>query len=144
MEELDDNGVTLLLENMPPLPWIFGGQQFHNNFMAADEIAGFCEDTGIGLCYDTSHAKLWCNYADVELASHMRELMPYTEYLHIADAIGIDGEGIQIGEGEIDWEAISPLLKSFDGPIITEIWRGHERQGEGFKLAAERLKQFTG
>lgn len=144
MTELDDAGVTLLLENMPPLPWIFGGQQFHNNFMAADEISGFCEDTGIGLCYDTSHAKLWCNYADVELASHMRELMPYTEYLHIADAIGIDGEGIQIGEGEIDWEAISPLLKTFDGPIITEIWRGHERQGEGFKLAAERLSELIG
>ena len=65
--------------------------------------------------------------------------MPYTEYLHVADAIGIDGEGIQIGEGEIDWRAISPLLKSFDGPMITEIWRGHEQQGEGFKLAAERL-----
>jgi N-acetylneuraminate synthase len=144
MTELDDAGVTLLLENMPPLPWIFGGQQFHNNFMAADEIAGFCEDTGIGLCYDTSHAKLWCNYADVELTSHMRELMPYTEYLHIADAIGIDGEGIQIGEGEIDWEAISPLLKSFDGPIITEIWRGHERQGWGFKLAAEHLSEVIG
>jgi N-acetylneuraminate synthase len=139
MEELDDNGVTLLLENMPPLPWIFGGQQFHNNFMAADEIAGFCEDTGIGLCYDTSHAKLWCNYADVEFTSHMQELMPYTKYLHVADAIGIDGEGIQIEEGEIDWMAISPLLKRFDGPIITEIWRGHEQQGEGFKIAAERL-----
>jgi N-acetylneuraminate synthase len=144
MYELDDAGVTLLLENMPPLPWIFGGQQFHNNFMNADEIAGFCEDTGVGLCYDTSHAKLWCNYADVELASHMRELMPYTEYLHVADAIGIDGEGIQIGEGEIEWGAISPLLKRFDGPIVTEIWRGHERQGEGFKLAAERLSELIG
>jgi len=139
MAGLDDAGVTLLLENMPPLPWIFGGQQFHNNFMAADEIAEFCEDTGIGLCYDTSHAKLWCNYADVDLQSHMQKIMPYTEYLHVADAIGIDGEGIQIGEGEIDWERISPLLKTFDGPIITEIWRGHERQGEGFKIAAERL-----
>lgn len=144
MEELDDDGVTLLLENMPPLPWIYGGQQYHNNFMRADEIASFCEDTGLGICYDTSHAKLWCNYADIDLIEHAKTLRPYTEYLHVADAIGEDGEGIQIGEGEIDWERLMPVYDDFDGPVITEIWRGHEKRGEGFKRAAERLKSYRG
>lgn len=144
MEELDDDGVTLLLENMPPLPWIYGGQQYHNNFMRADEIASFCEDTGLGICYDTSHAKLWCNYADIDLIEHAKTLRPYTEYLHVADAIGEDGEGIQIGEGEIDWDRLMPVYDDFDGPVITEIWRGHEKRGEGFKRAAERLKSYRG
>lgn len=139
MSELDDEGVTLLLENMPPLPWIYGGQQYHNNFMAAEEIAAYCEENDQKLCYDTSHAKLWCNYADKDLYEHFETLLPYTEYLHVADAAGVDGEGLQIGEGEIDFERLAPLLSSFNGPIITEIWRGHERQGEGFKKAAERL-----
>lgn len=139
MAELDDRGVQLLLENMPPLPWIYGGQQYHNNFMDADEIAAYCERTGQRICYDTSHAKLWCNYADVDLFEHAKKLRPYTEYLHVADAVGVDGEGIQIGDGEIDFERLMTLYEDFDGPIVTEIWRGHERNGRGFKRAAERL-----
>lgn len=144
MNELDDDGVQLLLENMPPLPWIYGGQQYHNNFMAADEIAEYCERTGQKICYDTSHAKLWCNYAGKDLYEHAKTLRPYTEYLHVADGIGVDGEGIQIGEGEIDFERLMTLYEDFDGPIITEIWRGHERKGRGFKIAAERLRQHIG
>jgi len=142
MAELDDDGVQLLLENMPPLPWIYGGQQYHNNFMRADEIAEFCEETGWRICYDTSHAKLWCNYADIDLVEHAETLRPYTDYLHVADAIGEDGEGIQIGEGEIDFDRLMPLYDDFDGPVITEIWRGHEKRGEGFKRAAERLNAY--
>jgi N-acetylneuraminate synthase len=140
--ELDDDGVQLLLENMPPLPWIHGGQQYHNNFMKADEFAAFCERTGWRICYDTSHAKLWCNYADVDFVDHAKMLRPYTEYLHVADAIGKDGEGIQIGDGEINWERLLPLYEDFDGPIVTEIWRGHEKRGAGFKKAAERLSEY--
>ena len=139
MVDLDDDGVQLLLENMPPLPWVYGGQQYHNNFMRADEIAEFCERTGFKICYDISHAKLWCNYSDHNLIDHAKTLKPYTEYLHVADAIGVDGEGIQIGEGEINFEALMELYEDFNGPVITEIWRGHEREGRGFKIAAERL-----
>jgi N-acetylneuraminate synthase len=139
LSELDAAGVELLVENMPPLPWIYGGQRYHNNLMAADEIAAFCERTGVRICYDTSHAKLWCTYADVDLIEHAATLAPHTAYLHIADAAGVDGEGLQIGEGEIDWAALQPVFADFTGPRITEIWRGHERAGAGFKLAAERL-----
>lgn len=137
--ELDETGVEVLLENMPPLPWIYGGQRYHNNFMGAEEIAEFCERTGRRICYDTSHAKLWCNYAGVDLVEHARKLRPYTAYLHVADAAGVDGEGLQIGEGEIDFERLMPVYEDFDGPVITEIWRGHERAGAGFKEAAQRL-----
>ena len=139
MDELDDDGVKLLLENMPPLPWIYGGQQYHNNFMDADEIAAYCERTGQRLCYDTSHAKLWCNYSGTDLKQHAETLRPYIDYLHVADAAGVDGEGLQIGVGEIDFERLVPVFEDFDGPVITEIWRGHERRGEGFKKAAARL-----
>ncbi|WP_293030648.1 N-acetylneuraminate synthase family protein [Natronococcus sp.] len=139
LEELEEDGVEVLVENMPPLPWLYGGQQYHNNFMGADEIAAFCERTGRRICYDTSHAKLWCNYAGVDLVEHARTLRPYTAYLHVADAAGVDGEGLQIGDGEIDFERLMPVYDDFDGPIITEIWRGHERRGTGFKEAAERL-----
>lgn len=139
MAELDNEDVNLLLENMPPLPWIYGGQRYHNNFMDSDEIAAYCERTGQRICYDTSHAKLWCNYSGEDLKEHAETLRPYVDYLHVADAAGVDGEGLQIGDGEINFERIAPVFEDFDGPIVTEIWRGHERRGEGFKKAAERL-----
>lgn len=137
--ELEEAGVEVLIENMPPLPWLYGGQQYHNNFMGAEEIADFCERTGRRICYDTAHAKLWCNYAGEDLLEHARTLRPYTAYLHVADAASVDGEGLQIGDGEIDFDRLMPIYEDFDGPIITEIWRGHERRGAGFKEAAERL-----
>jgi N-acetylneuraminate synthase len=142
MENLDDDGVHLLLENMPPLPWIYGGQQYHNNFMRADEIAEYCEKHDQKICYDTAHAKLWCNYADISLKEHMDKLKPYIEYLHIADAAGVDGEGLQLEEGEINWQEIAPIINDLDVPMTTEIWRGHEKNGEGFKKAAEKLKRI--
>jgi N-acetylneuraminate synthase len=142
MDELHDAGVRLLLENMPPLPWIYGGQQYHNNFMDADEIAGYCERTGQRICYDTSHAKLWCNYGGKDLVEHAKTLRPYIEYLHVADAAGVDGEGLQIGDGEIDFDRLAPVFEDFQGPVVTEIWRGHENRGEGFKKAATRLGEL--
>lgn len=141
LNDIDDEGIDLLLENMPPLPWIYGGQRYHNNFMDAEEIAAFCEETGYSICYDTSHAKLWCNYDGADLKTHAEILEPYTEYLHVADAAGVDGEGIQIGEGEIDFAKLGAVFEEFDRPVITEIWRGHERNGAGFKKAAARLKE---
>ncbi|MEM4781691.1 MAG: N-acetylneuraminate synthase family protein [Halalkalicoccus sp.] len=142
LAELDEAGVEVLVENMPPLPWIYGGQRYHNNLMGAEEIADFCERTGRRICYDTSHAKLWCNYAGEDLLEHARTLRPYTAYLHVADAAGVDGEGLQIGEGEIDFERLMPVYEDFSGPMITEIWRGHERKGAGFKEAAQRLSEI--
>ncbi len=137
--ELNTDGVSLLLENMPPISWLFGGQEYCNNFMNAEEIANFCEKNNVKICYDTSHAKLYCNFAEKDFYEHAKTLKPYTEYLHVADARGIDGEGIQIGDGEIDFQRFFEIHDDFEGPIITEIWRGHEQQGQGFKIAAERL-----
>jgi N-acetylneuraminate synthase len=142
MNELDDDGVSLLLENIPPLPWMWGGQYHHNNFLEAGEIADFCAEAGQKLCYDTSHAKLWCNYSGNDFEDHARTLAPHVQYLHVSDAAGIDAEGLQIGEGEIDFRILASVFSDFDGPIVTEIWRGHERDGRGFKKAAARLSEF--
>lgn len=141
LDNLDDEGVQLLLENMPPLPWLYGGQQNHNNFMAADSIAEYCKRNDQKICYDISHAALWCNYANKNLKDHMRTLMPYINYLHVSDAAGVDEEGLQIGDGEITWSNITSLIDKLNVPMTTEIWQGHKNSGKGFKKAAERLKR---
>lgn len=141
ISELDAHGVELLLENLPPRPWYFGGQWLTNAFMDAYEIRDFVEQNGLKFCYDSSHHKLYCNWAHVDFYEQVHILLPYIGHLHLSDAAGLDGEGLQIGEGAIDWVHFFQVLGEYHGTMIPEIWRGHQRQGEGFLIAIQRLSE---
>jgi sialic acid synthase SpsE/sugar phosphate isomerase/epimerase len=139
VNELDYEGVELLLENLPPHPWYFGGQWLTNAFMDAFEIRDFITSLGLDMCFDTSHSKLYCNWAHVDFYAQVRTLLPYIRHLHLSDGAGLDGEGLQIGEGTIDWVHFFRVIGEYHGTMIPEIWRGHQRQGEGFLIAIQRL-----
>lgn len=139
INELDSSGVELLLENLPPHPWYFGGQWLTNAFMDAQEIRDFIKPLGLNICFDTSHSKLYCNWAHVDFYEQVKLLLPYIRHLHLADGAGLDGEGLQIGEGTIDWVRFFKVLGEYHGTMIPEIWRGHQRKGEGFLVAIQRL-----
>lgn len=142
--ELDFVGVELLLENLPPHPWYFGGQWLTNAFMDAYEIRDFIEPLGLNMCFDTSHSKLYCNWAHLDFYEQVRVLLPYIDHLHLSDGAGLDGEGLQIGEGNIDWVHFFEVIGAgrpdgYQGTMIPEIWRGHQRGNEGFIIAIRRL-----
>lgn len=141
VEALDSDGVELLLENLPPHPWYFGGQWLTNAFMDAYEIRDFIASMGLNMCYDTSHHKLYCNWAQVDFYKQVEVLLPYIRHLHLSDGAGLDGEGLQIGEGTIDWVRFFQVTRSYRGTMIPEIWRGHQRGGEGYLIAMERLSE---
>ena len=142
LREIDADGIELLLENLPPYPWYFGGQWMGNLFMDAEEIRDFCEETGINICFDLSHAALYCNAKEKDLADYIRTVIPYIRHIHFADAYGLDGEGVQIGEGDIDFEKIMPLFKDYTGTWVPEIWRGHLQHGKGFIEALIKLRSY--
>ncbi|NDH68985.1 MAG: sugar phosphate isomerase/epimerase, partial [Gammaproteobacteria bacterium] len=147
LSELNAIGVEIIPQTMPPFPWHFGGQRYHNLFMNADEIISFCETYGMRICYDISHSKLSCNYFGWSMQNFTQKVGPYTAHLHIVDARGHHDEGLQIGEGEIDFEhLIEDLNKWLPGvPFIPEIWQGHKNGGQGFWLALTRLEKiFSG
>ncbi len=139
VQELDYSGVELLLENLPPHPWYFGGQWLTNAFMDAVEICDFLTPLGLNFCYDASHHKLYCNWARVDFYEQLQLLLPYIGHLHLSDGAGLDGEGLQIGEGSIDWVHFFRVLGEYHGTMIPEIWRGHQRESEGFLIAIQRL-----
>ena len=141
VKELDYQGVELLLENLPPHPWYFGGQWLTNAFMDAHEIRDFITSLGLDTCFDTSHAKLYCNWAHVDFYEQVQTLLPYIRHLHLSDGAGLDGEGLQIGEGTIDWVHFFKIIGEYHGTMIPEIWRGHQRRGEGFLIAIQRLSE---
>jgi N-acetylneuraminate synthase len=141
VNELDYEGVELLLENLPPHPWYFGGQWLTNAFMDAREICDFITSMGLNICFDTSHAKLYCNWAHADFYEQVQILLPTIRHLHLSDGAGLDGEGLQIGEGTIDWVHFFKVIGDYHGTMIPEIWRGHQRQGEGFLIAIQRLSE---
>jgi sialic acid synthase SpsE len=140
--ELDLDGVELIPQTMAPFPWHFGGQRHQNIFIFPEESAAFCAMHGLRMCVDISHTKLAANYFGFGFAEGLAQLGPHTAHLHLGDARGLDGEGLQIGEGEIDFDEIGAVLRQHapQASFIPEIWQGHKNMGEGFWTALERLE----
>ncbi len=142
LKKLDKRGVELLPENLPPRPWYFGGQWVDNIFVDLDEIRAFCQKTHLKCTLDLSHAKLYYNLVGKNFYAAIKRLKPYVRELHIADAHGTDEEGLQIGEGDIDWNKIKEIFKDYKYGWIPEIWRGHQQDGRGFFIALEKLGKY--
>lgn len=139
---LTEPDVEPLIENMPPFPWYFGGQWYHNAFMALDDMLTVARATGVRLCFDVSHAALACNAGLGNLDDYARAIAPHTAHLHIADASGTDGEGLPIGDGDIDFTSLMPVLAATDATVVPEVWLAHRNDGEGFVVALHRLSQY--
>jgi len=145
LSQLDLSGVTIAIQTMPPFPWHFGGQSYHNLFVDADEIVEFCESNpAIKICLDVSHSMMSCNYYGWDLIQFVEKIAPYNVHLHIVDAKGIDGEGVEIGKGDIDFPTLMSLLdeKNSSVQFIPEVWQGHKNDGEGFWSALEFLEKL--
>jgi sialic acid synthase SpsE/sugar phosphate isomerase/epimerase len=142
LSKLDTTGVELIPQTMPPFPWHFGGQRFHNLFVDPYEIVSFCKQNSRRVCLDISHSKLACNYYNWSFTEFIKIVGPYAAHLHIADAEGVDGEGLQIGEGQIDFIALGDNLNSNIPKVsfIPEIWQGHKNNGEGFFKALSLIE----
>jgi len=134
--------LALLLENMPDIYWYNGVLYSSCLFKHEAEIAGILKTLGIGLCMDLCHAKLYCNSSRRDFISYVRALNPFVRHIHIADARGVSGEGLQIGDGEVDFAALLPLLRGLDVPAVPEVLEGHRDGGAGFRLAADRLTKL--
>jgi sialic acid synthase SpsE/sugar phosphate isomerase/epimerase len=145
LNELDLKGVTIAIQTMPPFPWHFGGQSYHNLFVCADEIVSFCKNNPkIKICLDISHSMMACNYYGWDLIEFVRKVAPYNVHLHIVDAKGVDGEGVEIGKGDVDFTVLMRLLNNENANVqfIPEVWQGHKNGGEGFWSALEFLESI--
>jgi sialic acid synthase SpsE/sugar phosphate isomerase/epimerase len=144
LSELDLDGVEIIPQTMAPFPWHFGGQRYQNLFVKPEEITYWCDQLGLRMCFDISHSKLTSNFFEIDYSKFVKQVAPYTAHLHLGDASGLNGEGLQIGDGEIDFIKLGKQLK-IDCPnasFIPEIWQGHKNSGEGFWIAMEKLENI--
>jgi N-acetylneuraminate synthase len=142
LKELDLDGVELIPQTMAPFPWHFGGQRHQNIFIFPEESAAFCAAHDLRMCLDISHTRLAANRFGFDFATGLAQLGPHTAHIHFGDARGLDGEGLQVGEGEIDFDEVGRVLRRHapGASFIPEIWQGHKNLGEGFWTALERLE----
>lgn len=142
--EINQEGVEIIIQTMPPFPWHFGGQSYHNLFVDPDEIKAFCEKYDYRICYDTSHSMMACNYYQWDLHDFTQKVGPYTAHMHIVDALGVDGEGVQIGKGDVNFDELADDLRRHapEAQFIPEVWQGHKNQGEGFWHALNFLEKY--
>jgi sugar phosphate isomerase/epimerase len=142
LEQLKKDGVEVLPENLPPRPWVFGGEWVTSIFLFGEEIKEFLQRTGYKMCFDTSHAALACTFGGKDLIAMIRTLKPFIRHLHLADASGIGDEGLQITEGNIQWEAVMAEFKDYRSTMVPEVWQGHLHGGKGFLQAMEHLRPY--
>jgi len=143
LSAVNSENVIIAIQTMPPFPWHFGGQSYHNLFVDPHEIVGFCKDVPVKICLDVSHSMMACSHYGWDLYDFVSLIAPYTVHLHIVDALGSDGEGIQIGDGDVDFDKLLSILddKLIDIPFIPEVWQGHQDHGQGFWYALDFLER---
>ena len=142
LDKLNLDGVELTPQTMAPFPWHFGGQRYQNLFVLPDESVEWCKRLGLRMTFDVSHSVLTCNHFGINFYEFAEKIAPITAHLHIGDARGLNGEGLQIGEGDLDFGRLGEILDAGcpEATFIPEIWQGHKNRGEGFWVALERLQ----
>lgn len=139
---LDTVDVEIIPQTMAPFPWHFGGQRYQNLLVEIEEIEFWSRQIGFRMCFDVSHSHLSCKNLGKDFYSFAERIAPLTAHIHMGDALGVNGEGLQIGDGEIDFDRLTSILKA-DCPnasFIPEIWQGHKNNGAGFCIALEKLE----
>lgn len=144
LSELDTEGVEIIPQTMAPFPWHFGGQRYQNIFVHVDEIVSYCKQFNMRMCFDVSHSMLTCNYFKYDFYEFAEKIAPYTAHIHMGDAKGLNGEGLQIGEGDMDFVRLGKILDKHcpNASFIPEIWQGHKNNGEGFWIALDKLENL--
>lgn len=140
--KLDFKGVNFLLENMPPYAWFFGGRWFSNCFLSATDMVEYCKQTGLKVCYDLCHSYLYCNKNNLSVKDELQKIETFVEHFHLSDAKGVDGEGLQFGEGDLPFSKVIPILNKYPNKSFAiEVWKGFEQRGKGFEEFLDKIKK---
>jgi N-acetylneuraminate synthase len=100
--------------------------------MFTDDIdIQYINNNSVKICLDVCHLIMAANYHSVNWREWYNTLIKNTGHLHIADAKGIDTEGLPLGQGMICSGDFNALLEP-DCLKILEVWQGHLNQGQGF------------
>jgi sialic acid synthase SpsE/sugar phosphate isomerase/epimerase len=134
-------GVEIVPQWLPPIAWYFGGS-VGLNVMNEPEDVKYLKQHGLGVCMDICHLILGRNYYDFSADSIIDDLKEQVQHIHIADAVGIDGEGLAIGDGDLVNIALIQKVLNYDCLKVIEVWQGHLDNGAGFRKEIIKLTEM--
>ena len=143
LKSYEKQGIKVIPQWLPPIAWYFGGS-VNLNVMNELQDADFIRRHNLGVCLDICHLILGRNYFNFSTDLLLDSLGDQVEHVHIADAIGVDGEGLAIGSGDAE---NLPLIKkslNYDCIKVIEVWQGHLNNGAGFREALTKLTKLYG
>jgi sialic acid synthase SpsE len=138
------NKVAILPQWLPPLAWYFGGSVKLDVFNKPNDLE-FLRKLKMNICMDLSHFILSCNFYDAPIRKIFYKYFKLYKHFHISDAIGIDGEGVSLGKGELTKTGIlNKLLKSKNtSTLVLETWQGHLNNFDKFEKDLFFLKKIN-
>ncbi|HUV61387.1 MAG TPA: TIM barrel protein [Thermoplasmata archaeon] len=130
---------SLLMENLPWYYWYKKRERFVSNICVSIEDMARFMNMVEGFTLDICHGYLSVPEGDPNYCTRFMDAFGgKVAHIHASDAKAPDKEGLQIGEGDVDFSSLIDV----DVPIIAEVWNGHANGGEGFRIAIERLRSL--
>jgi sugar phosphate isomerase/epimerase len=142
VKQLDTKNIHLLLENMPPYGWFYGGRWNSNIFLDSSDLLDYCKNTKNKVCFDLCHSQLYCNKQNISFLDQLEQICDYTSHFHLSDAEGSEEEGLQYGEGTLPFKEVIPILNRYPSTSFAiEVWKGHEEGGKGFGEFLDKINK---
>ncbi len=101
-----DLGLAVALENMPEMPVAMA--------KTPQELLGFLEGTGLGVCFDIGHANTVGNIPD------FLEIRDRFINMHVHDNVGDWDRHLVLGEGNIDFRRWLGAFQPYQGRYVIE------------------------
>jgi N-acetylneuraminate synthase len=139
--EYSSTKTALTLQWLPPFAWYFGGSVKLTNMCESRDVE-YILNNGIPVTLDTSHLILGKNHYKFDALRIIQDLLPVIQHWHISDAVGSDGEGIQLGDGGDESQEVLKLALKQQGLKVIEVWQGHFNSFQGFKTAINRIPKL--
>lgn len=136
-------GVEILPQWLPPIAWYFGGSVQLDVMNDCDDLALLIRHE-LPFCLDVCHLILGRNLFHFDTDQMLRDAAGLVRHVHLADAAGIDGEGLGFGEGEPENVQLIGRAIDLPGMKVIEVWQGHLDQGAGFRKALHKLSELYG
>ena len=132
-QKTDDLRIEKTMQLLPPIAWYFGGSVALNVFNSEEDLK-WLKIFSLNICLDICHFGM-CLAGNFVSKYNFEELFELTNHIHLADSVGIDGEGIQIGQGDsINRYFLKRSLASSHTKVL-EVWQGHLNSYKGFHEA---------
>jgi len=137
-DEFASRGLTLCFQWLPPFAWYFGGSEplavFNN-----EEDLPFILKNNLNICLDTSHLLMGASFFGFKPDFIVDQLANLIKHYHFADARGFDGEGYQLGQGDINHLDFLMDIVARPEVKVVEVWQGHLDLYAGFYEALKSI-----